>query len=153
MFAKLRLPDICLTLLSVAFVAWAGLNGVCAFVYLIVAVYAFGKIVEICKQRSKLWGKITVLFGILLILTGLYIFKYATYASEVLNQKFGISLSGSPTWTFLGISFVSFSAISYIVDIFWGAEWQPVRCSIIFSFLPESYFRSNCFVERISAAD
>lgn len=36
MFAKLRLPDICLTLLSVAFVAWAGLNGVCAFVYLIV---------------------------------------------------------------------------------------------------------------------
>ena len=107
MFAKLRLPDICLTLLSVAFVAWVGLNGVCAFVYLIVAVYAFGKIVEICKQRSKLWGKITVLFGILLILTGLYIFKYATYASEVLNQKFGISLSGSPTWTFLGISFVS----------------------------------------------
>lgn len=68
MFAKLRLPDICLTLLSVAFVAWVGLNGVCAFVYLIVAVYAFGKIVEICKQRSKLWGKITVLFGILLIL-------------------------------------------------------------------------------------
>ena len=107
---------------------------------LIVAVYAFGKIVEICKQRSKLWGKITVLFGILLILTGLYIFKYATYASEVLNQKFGISLSGSPTWTFLGISFVSFSAISYIVDIFLGGGRQSgslLDVALYLAFFPK----------------
>lgn len=107
-------------LLSLAFVAWAGLNGAFAFVFLIIGVYIFGKVLAVCKQKGKRWGQAAALFGVLFVLGGLYLFKYATYVSQLINEKFGLAIAGSPVWTILGISFVSFSAISYIVDIYRG---------------------------------
>lgn len=122
LFFLSRLPDLCLILLSLFFVAWNSLKGACAFLYLIVIVYILGKILARCKHRRKTTGKVIVFIGILFMIGGLYYFKYATYISELFDEYLGISVIGSPTWTFLGISFVSFSAVSYIIDIYRGGN-------------------------------
>ena len=154
LFVKFRLPDICLILLSLAFVAWAGLKGAFAFVFLIIGVYIFGKVLAVCKQKGKRWGQAAALFGVLFVLGGLYLFKYATYVSQLINEKFGLAIAGSPVWTILGISFVSFSAISYIVDIYrGGANWKSSRCCIIFVFFSKSYFGTDRAVEGFSTTD
>ena len=52
LFAKFRLPGICLILLSLAFVAWAGLNGALAFVLLIVDIYLEKFLQSVNRKRS-----------------------------------------------------------------------------------------------------
>lgn len=125
-------------LLSLAFVAWAGLKGAFAFVFLIIGVYIFGKVLAVCKQKGKRWGQAAALFGVLFVLGGLYLFKYATYVSQLINEKFGLAIAGSPVWTILGISFVSFSAISYIVDIYRGGQTGSLLdVALYLSFFPK----------------
>lgn len=136
--ASLRLMDVVLSILSLAFFAWTGLNAACTFIYFILIIYLIGKALEKCKRKNVYWAKILVLVGVLLTLSGLYIFKYAGYISELVYENLGISIMGSPTWSFLGVSFVSFSAISYIIDIYRGNRCGNfLDVALYLSFFPK----------------
>jgi len=76
--------------------------------------------------RRRAWLALAVAFNLGLLAT----FKYANFAVESLNGLLGLAGRAPIAWTEVllpvGISFITFQAISYAVDLYRGAA-QPAR--------------------------
>ena len=115
--------DIFTIVSSLLFYSWAGIAGLKVLVVLIVVLYITGTIIEQCVKKQRETQKkdiktsipkIITLIGIALLIALLYYFKYSPKA-----------LSPDPISRLvppLGISFIVFSSISYLLDIYAGCE-------------------------------
>jgi len=95
-------------------------------------------------QEKPILKKIWFFSGIGLTLLTLFYFKYFEFALDILVRglaKFNVSLA-LPKWDILlpvGISFYTFQALSYIIDVYRGntkAEKNPLRYAAFISFFP-----------------
>lgn len=100
--------------------------------------YLFGQLLE--KRRK---GYIYAL-GVACILLALVYFKYAAFLVDLANQMLGYAegetiLSLGEIIAPLGISFITFQAISYLGDIYYGkisAEKEPTNVALFLCFFP-----------------
>ncbi len=112
---KFRLPDIFLTLASVAFYGWVGLRDFFGLLIYVALVFLMGRLIRGgSKGRLNLTICLVVLIGIL------YYFKYYDFSASVIFDFTGMDFSIEQTWVMAGISFITFSAISYLIDIYRG---------------------------------
>lgn len=146
-----RVQWIFLLLVSYAFYFFSGVTPLLFVVESTIVVYLCGRVmarnIENCKKKSeakKLNKKVLLLavliqFGILLML------KYYNFIAENINSAFNLfGWSGSlPMVNILlplGISFYTFQAIGYLIDVYrnkYKAEQNFFRMALFLSFFPQ----------------
>ncbi len=99
--------------------------------------YAFGLVIQWLKNKGKP-AKIVLVLACIANITLLFVYKYLGFVSRVL-ENFGI---GSTLHILLpiGISFFTFQAMSYVVDVYRGtvqAQKNPVYIGLYIAFFPQ----------------
>ena len=126
-----------LLVMSLLFYAWGEPVYIFLLIFLIIVNYFLGLLLATSKNASR----IILAAGIVANLSVLGYYKYFNFILHILNR-----LSGR--WLFelhhisnpIGISFFTFSAIAYLVDLYrghYGAEKNPVDMALYLSFFPK----------------
>ena len=133
-----RIGNLFLVLVSLCFYGWARLEGIALLSIYVLGVWLAGKgICRLGKEEKHKWKVYGMTLSILAV-TGILIwYKYYNFIAENLNHFFGISLAMSRWIVPLGISFITFTAISYLVDVFRG---DAEAGSLLDVFLYLSFF-------------
>lgn len=122
---------------SLLFYAW----GEQAFVVLLVASiamnYAFGLALDGAPERRS---RALLGLGVALNLVLLAAFKYANFLADEVAPLLGLQLELAPIHLPIGISFYTFQAISYLIDVRRGdarAEHSPIALATYISMFPQ----------------
>ena len=116
---RLRVSDFFLTFASICFYGWAGMKDLVGLCVFITVVYFLGKSIQYAKDKKQSGIKHTVLsISIVIFIAVLYYFKYYNFVAGIINEWFGFTIAARPAWALLGVSFITFSAISYFIDIY-----------------------------------
>ena len=138
-----RLRNPLLLVASLFFYAWGELGYVLLMMLSIVGNWLTGLWIDHTKSRPKA-GRLVLAFGVTLNLVLLGFYKYANFFVENLNgilPSFSLdTIQLDPVHLPIGISFFTFHAISYLIDIYRGkAEVQRRldRLGLYISFFPQ----------------
>ena len=147
-FIYWRLPSehgkrLFLTLASVFFYGFWDARYVALMAFVIAVAYAAGRLME--GSNSERTRKILLFVAVALHLSVLLFFKYFDFFADSSAQLslalgLGVSISRLDLVLPIGISFYTFHAISYTVDVFRRkvvAERDPVRIALYISFFPQ----------------
>lgn len=130
--------NIILMLASLFFYAWGGVSLTSVLIISILGNYLFGLWVNRVSNRSKIPLTIGILFNLSLLGT----FKYGNFIVENINIvaiKIGLQPFEYPGIILpLGISFFTFQALSYLIDIYRGET--PVQKNLFYLALYISFF-------------
>ena len=142
---KLRLPDIVTICASLFFYTWAGFSNLFYLLGLILLIYCLGEVISAYKLAAlektdsshlSLCSFLSTLFaalGVGLVLRSLYLFKYAHF-----TLKLNTPLGNTQLASIVGISFLSFTAISYLVDVYKGCKCgNLIDVALYLSFFPK----------------
>jgi len=123
-----------LLIASLFFYAWGEPQYLVLLLISIVANYFFG--IAIQKGKKDFFITIAILFNLLL----LGYFKYANFLLENFNQIFSLQIENKKIHLPIGISFFTFHAISYLVDIYRGkcrAQKNLFELALYIAFFPQ----------------
>lgn len=121
----LRWRNLFLLLASLFFYAWGEPCFVLLLLLLILLVWLFGRMAE--GRRGTAVGKWAVAMTVMVSVGVLAGFKYLSQLLNVFGLLLGRDLTALHTTLPLGLSFFSFHAISYVVDIYRGQCSSPKR--------------------------
>lgn len=138
-FVKSRtLQNLILVLASILFYAWGQPDYVWLLLVSILVNYLFGFAIQ--AVRSKLPGQILLAAGILVNLGILGYYKYFNFFANTLNKALGGEIVSMREIALpIGVSFFTFQAVTYLVDLYKGK--YPVQKNILnlalyFAFFP-----------------
>lgn len=125
-------------LASAVFFGWASPESLLVIALFIAANYIFG----ICIEKGETTGgrKILFIFGICLDIALLIYYKYAGFFLETVNEVSGAQLSLGAVIAPMGISYFTFSGISYLADVYRkenGAEKNIIHFSLYIGMFPK----------------
>ncbi len=146
--AKCRLRDFALIGIGAVFYAWACFDDLFRFAVYIVIVYVLGLGIEMLRRdphdedgaRHNRTGLAVLLFAaIAFVVYVLVHFKYLELLADVWNWFFKDTVKGKTLIAPLGISFITFSAVSYLADIYMGkaTAGSLIDCALYMSFFPK----------------
>ena len=118
---------------SLLFYAWGEPVYVLLMLLSIAVNYVFGRLLE-RRAHSKTLLVAAVIFNLGL----LFYFKYLNFTVDNLNALFGLHLSVPALALPIGISFFTFQAMSYVIDVYRGTA--PVQCNVLSLGLYISFF-------------
>lgn len=124
--------NVLLLISSLLFYAWGEPIYVILMLFVIIFNWAIGKV--ICNNKLLLAVAITV------NLLALFFFKYANFVIANYNMLFHRNLKSLEVSLPIGISFFTFQAISYIVDLYrgkYGPQKSLVKLALYISFFPQ----------------
>lgn len=135
---KSQYSNILLLGASLFFYAWGEPCYVFLLMISIIANWGFGR--GIAKHRSHRGGGILIA-GVSFNLLMLAYFKYAAFAVQILNELAKKEIFPVPKISLpIGISFYTFQAISYIIDVYRGeteVQDKLVNTALYISFFPQ----------------
>ena len=136
---KIRVTDLVLIALSLGFYAWACFDDIFRLGFYIVAVWLMGFILSKTRASGKKTALVLMLVFCGVLAVVLFLAKYLGFAADIVNFILGTSLKPKSVMAILGISFVTFSAVSYIVDIYKGkAEaGNIIDAALYLTFFPK----------------
>src|SRR5699024_6358754 len=134
-----RWKNVILLIFSFIFYAWLEQRYVFLMMVSIVMNYLFGILIE--KYRGKLSLKKLFLTGAIIgnILI-LAFFKYAMFLVDNINRLFDLSIDMEPIALPIGISFFTFQAMSYIIDVYRkdaNVQRNLISLSLYISLFPQ----------------
>lgn len=103
----------------------------------ITASYIFGLITEKAKGKAR---KTVLALAVAVILSALLFFKYTDFFLTAANSFFGTDFSLLGLALPIGISFYTFQAISYNIDVYRGdvpAQKNPLKLALYVSLFPQ----------------
>ena len=124
---KIKFNSLIIILISLVFYGWSLSINAIKFLLYILIVFCFGKLIEKHNKKSK-----PILFvGVFLAVGVLFFYKYL----GLITDSFGVREIIAP----IGISFITFSAISFLVDIYRGKtkDINIVDTTLYFTFFPK----------------
>lgn len=131
-----------LLLASLAFYAWGEKEFVLVMLATIVANYLCGLFID--RFKGQPGAKVMVGIGVATNLAFLVGFKYANFLADNLNQLLGLMGMGSfhlaPVHLPIGISFFTFQAMSYVIDVYRGdvqVQRNLLRMALYKSLFPQ----------------
>ncbi len=156
---KIRLKDWILILFSLGFYMWACFDNVFRLVFYIVIVYLLALGVNHVKQKKYYvalrreteagasgekrfyMSRIPFVLALALVVFCLVYFNYSNFLIHCWNKVFGDNIGAKSLMAPLGLSFITFSAISYLSDTYRGKATPGsfVDCLLYISFSPRSY--------------
>lgn len=130
-----------LCIFSLFFYAWGEPRFVLIMMTSIVFNWVFALIVDKCKRNDMIKGaKLAVFFDILFNLAIIFVFKYLMFTVENINQFFNTDYTIPQITLPIGISFFTFQAISYVVDVYrekGEAQRNIINVGLYISFFPQ----------------
>lgn len=137
-FKKSRLfQNIFLLIASLIFYAWGEPKFVFIMILSIVVNWLTGLIISKTHQ-CKTISKLLIIFNIVFNIGLLFIFKYLAFTGNIINKVFQLNLSIPTILLPIGISFFTFQAISYVVDVY--RHNGQVQTNILYVGLYISFF-------------
>ena len=132
---KYRVSDCVLIGISAGFYLWTCFDDLFRFAAYIFMIYVFGKALEAAKRKSKL----LLLLPVVIVVFILIHFKYTALFAEAWNFFFKDTIKAKTYLAPLGISFITFSAISYLVDIYKSKAkaGSLIDCALYLLFFPK----------------
>ena len=133
-----RLQNYFLFLVSILFYAWGEPTFVFAMLLSILLNYWFGLFIGKHREnRARAKGVLAaaVFFNLLL----LFVFKYLAFSITTLNQLHILSMRVPDIALPIGISFFTFQAMSYVIDVYRGEQHQTslLNVGLYISFFPQ----------------
>ena len=136
-----KIRNLYLILISLGFFATTGKKALVFFVLFILINYFFGLVLYYAKSKLNPWAsKVTLFTAIASNVFFLLYLKYSKLFITTLNEVSGANVPLVRTIAVLGISFFTFSAISYLLDINSGKISNRVKLldfSLYMSFFPK----------------
>ena len=141
-FRKSRqLQNIFLLFVSLFFYAWGEPKFVLVMLLSIICNWFFGILVDKAKKKEKksmirLVLALTVIFN----LSILFVFKYLNFTANTICSIFGITSSIPKIALPIGISFFTFQAMSYVLDVYrdkGAVQKNILNVGLYISFFPQ----------------
>ncbi len=139
-FRKFRTgQNVLLLIASLIFYAWGEPKYVLIMILSIIMNYVFGLLVDRFREskgKSRFIITLTVIFNLGI----LYIFKYLVFTIKNINSISGLNLSVPNIVLPIGISFFTFQAMSYVIDVYrekGEAQKNPLNVGLYISFFPQ----------------
>ncbi len=136
----IRARNLLLLFASLLFYSWGEIHYVIVLLVSICCNAWFGRRIEADRRRSLRWLWAAIVVNLVL----LGYFKYANFLVENLNAGLGLLGAGPieqrPVHLPLGISFFTFQALSYLVDVYRGtarAQRRIVDVALYISLFPQ----------------
>jgi alginate O-acetyltransferase complex protein AlgI len=133
-----RLKNILLLLTSLVFYAWGEPIFVFVMLFSIILNYVFARLIDNSKEQPT--KKLFVACAVILNLSLLVVFKYTNFIIDNINVLLNVSIN-APTITLpIGISFFTFQAMSYIIDVYRDksmSERNFLNVALYISFFPQ----------------
>ena len=130
--------NVFLLLVSLGFYAWGEPWFVLVMIASILANYGFGLWVDRSKRRGASC-RLPILLALAANLGILFVFKYLTFTMSILNDL-GAGLVIPVIELPIGISFFTFQALSYVLDVHRGrgqVQRSPLKVGLYISFFPQ----------------
>ena len=139
--APMKVKNIILTLLSLLFFAWGSTKYMVLMILLIVFNYFSGLLIEARKEeQDQRAAKNTLIAAVVLDLLLLGFFKYWGFVLENVNAILRTNFSTQVTSTPMGVSFFTFSLLSYLFDVYRGKapmEKNFLNFTLFVTFFPK----------------
>ena len=131
------LQNIFLFLASLLFYAWGEPAFVFVMLLSIFANYVLGLGVNKFSD-NKIKSRIILALAVAFNLGILFVFKYLSFVIENISNIPGINVSVPEITLPIGISFFTFQAMSYVIDVYRGEEVQknPLNVGLYIAFFP-----------------
>lgn len=136
---RIFVKNIFLFLVSLFFYGWGNPQFVMVMIYSILLNYIAGLAVHTLQGR-KFPQKIVMCIVVVMNLAVLFHYKYQNFALNNLNSLFGTSFKLMDIVLPIGISFFTFQAMSYVIDVYRGkvnVQKNPVYLGLYISFFPQ----------------
>lgn len=135
-----RFKNYWLLLASIIFYAYGEPQFVFVMVFSVAVNYLFALGIGGNKQRG-LKARILLVTALFLNVGLLFVFKYMNFAIKVLNNAFGHNVVPQTSIALpVGISFFTFQAISYVIDVYRGdvkVQKNPLYVGMYIAFFPQ----------------
>ncbi len=131
--------NIFLFLASLLFYAWGEPRFVIIMLLSILVNYAIGLNIDLHRSNmviSKILLTITVLYNLSII----FIYKYLTFTVTNINNMFTLQIPVPNIVLPIGISFFTFQAISYVIDVYRGqgeVQTNPLNVGLYIALFPQ----------------
>jgi len=133
------LQNVYLLFWSLFFYAWGEPWFVLVMMASILANYGFGYGVD--RYRSRRVIVHALLAGAVFVNIGLiFVFKYLNFTIREMNGWFGLDLPQTQIVLPIGISFFTFQALSYVIDVYRGhgkPQTNPLNVALYVAFFPQ----------------
>ena len=116
---KLKYKNIVLLIMSLLFYAWGEPKWIIVMILMAFVDYFAGLMIAKNadnRRRKKFW----LIFSVVVSVAALGIFKYTGFVIDNINAVFGSSIADPPFVLPIGISFYTFQALSYTIDVYRG---------------------------------
>ncbi len=133
------LQNVFLTIASLLFYTFGEPRFVSIMVLSIFMNWVFALILKRYKNYPVI-SKTTLSISVFINVAILFIFKYLVFTIETINSIFTASLFIPSFVLPIGISFFTFQAISYVIDVYRGdgeAQNNPINVALYISFFPQ----------------
>jgi alginate O-acetyltransferase complex protein AlgI len=132
-----KVRNITLLFASLVFYCWAGVTLIIYLAASILLNYIFGLLIASNEKRARTWFTVGIVFNILFLLA----FKYTVFFVSNMNEIAGVRVVSPPPLPFVaGISFFTFQAITYLIDVKRGispATKNVVSLGLYIAFFPK----------------
>ena len=121
---------------SLLFYAWGEPRFAIVMIFSIFVNYVCGLLISKYADKKKLFLIIDIIFNLAL----LYVFKYLNFTIYNINQLFGNVVPQTSIVLPIGISFFTFQAMSYVIDVYRGdvkVQNNPFYVALYISFFPQ----------------
>ncbi len=127
-----------LVVASIFFYSFGEPFNVCIMIGSIVINYLAALVIDRFKEKAV--ARILFISDIFLNILILYLYKYFDFSIDILNGILHIDIPGLGVVLPIGISFYTFQALSYIIDVYRGkvrAQENPLYVALYISFFPQ----------------
>lgn len=125
---------------SIFFYAWGEPFFVLLMLASIMLNWLFGLGVSKFKNSSISKAKLFVALSVIVNLGMMFVFKYLTFTLENINALFSSNLDTLDIALPIGISFFTFQAMSYVIDVYRGngaVQKNPFNVALYIAFFPQ----------------
>lgn len=131
-----KFTNIFLLIISIAFYAW----GEPIYVFLMLFSIGMNWILGIMLERVNSHKRWILIASVILNLSLLGYFKYVGMFIDTIDMVFGTEIAMKEIALPIGISFFTFQALSYVVDVYRGeceVQYNPLKLALYISFFPQ----------------
>lgn len=135
-FKNIKVRNIILIIASILFYAFGEPKAVILMLLSIVFNYGLAMLMEKYSDRKKIFLVLSVIINLLLLIY----YKYTGFIAESINSVFSLDIYVPVIHLPIGISFFTFQAMSYVIDVYRGdtpAQKKIGNVLLYISFFPQ----------------